>query len=270
MIHYKGFNHQMKCMSMQYEIWKTYEMEGEVKLCERGFHSSLLPINCFRFYSVVGSIFCKVEVEPIISDRYKSVSNKITILEKVSVEDMIYKSLEMLKNNPEKYEVEKSSSYYGRIINTSEDKILLTLDDNSRIMSIGNSVIAISLQIYSDIMSNGDFTSLISLGNFSRITSDSKYSNIFSKGRNTKIISTGVSTRIQSEGDFSNITVTNDYQKIISTGNKSTINAIGNNIYLNCVKGTIINLSDKCIHITESKSDKWMTIYNGELIEGIN
>lgn len=35
---YKGFNKDLRCRGFQYEIGKTYEMEEEPILCEKGFH----------------------------------------------------------------------------------------------------------------------------------------------------------------------------------------------------------------------------------------
>ena len=35
---YKGFNKDLTCRDFQYEIGKEYKHEGNIKLCNKGFH----------------------------------------------------------------------------------------------------------------------------------------------------------------------------------------------------------------------------------------
>ena len=53
---YKGFNKDMTCRGFQFEESKTYE-EKEAKLCEKGFHACLNPIDVFKYYPPVDSIY---------------------------------------------------------------------------------------------------------------------------------------------------------------------------------------------------------------------
>lgn len=55
---YKGFDKDLKCRQFQYEIGKTYEMEEEPILCERGFHfceklTDIAPYYPFTLYDYV-------------------------------------------------------------------------------------------------------------------------------------------------------------------------------------------------------------------------
>lgn len=80
---YKGFNVDMTCHGFQFEEGKTYEHEGEVKLCESGFHACEDPLDIFGYYAPSGSEFHEVELEGVSDERKeetKVVAKKITLL----------------------------------------------------------------------------------------------------------------------------------------------------------------------------------------------
>lgn len=45
---YKAFDKNMKCRGFQYEVGKEYEMDGEIKCCNRGFHACKSPMRFSR------------------------------------------------------------------------------------------------------------------------------------------------------------------------------------------------------------------------------
>ena len=87
---YKGFNADMTCLGFQFEEGKTYEHEGEVKLCKSGFHACEDPLDIFGHYAPSGSEFHEVELEGV-SDECKEdtkvVAKKITIGARLGIED---------------------------------------------------------------------------------------------------------------------------------------------------------------------------------------
>lgn len=58
---YKGFDKNMQCRGFQYEVGKEYEMDGEIKCCERGFHACESPMEVWDYYDMLTSRFAKVE-----------------------------------------------------------------------------------------------------------------------------------------------------------------------------------------------------------------
>ena len=89
---YKGFNEDMTCRGFQFEEGKTYEHEGEVKLCESGFHACEDPLNIFEYYAPANSEFHEVELDGVSNKRgrdTKVVAKKITIGARLSIDKII-------------------------------------------------------------------------------------------------------------------------------------------------------------------------------------
>ena len=86
MIGYKAFNQDLTCRGFQYEIGKTYSIEGLPILCEKGFHFCNNIKDTYRYYPMRESIrICKVEAigEVVTDDNVKYCTNKIKILEEI-------------------------------------------------------------------------------------------------------------------------------------------------------------------------------------------
>lgn len=68
MIAYKGFNKDGTCKGFLFEEGKTYH-EDEAKLCEKGFHACLNPLDCFKYYAPAESEYRVVELDDVSSER---------------------------------------------------------------------------------------------------------------------------------------------------------------------------------------------------------
>lgn len=58
---YKGFDKNMQCRGFQYEVGKEYEMDGEIKCCNRGFHACKSPMEVWDYYDILNSRYAEVE-----------------------------------------------------------------------------------------------------------------------------------------------------------------------------------------------------------------
>ena len=99
---YKGFNKDMTCRGYKYEEGKEYEHEGEVKVCEGGFHACERPLDCFDYYYPAGSVYHVVELEGDISksdDDTKVASKKIKIGARVDIAGLVQAQFEYVKEH---------------------------------------------------------------------------------------------------------------------------------------------------------------------------
>ena len=53
---YKGFKNDLTCNGFHYKVGETHEMDGEIKLCNRGFHFCENPHDIFSYYSADFSV----------------------------------------------------------------------------------------------------------------------------------------------------------------------------------------------------------------------
>ena len=102
---YKGFNKDMTCHGFQFEEGKTYEHEGEVKLCESGFHACEDPLDIFAYYGPANSEFHEVELDGVSNERKddtKVVAKKITIGARLGIDKIIKACIEFRFSKLEK------------------------------------------------------------------------------------------------------------------------------------------------------------------------
>ena len=173
---YKGFDKNLRCRGFQYEIGGIYEMDGKIKMCNRGFHACENPLEVFDHYSMIGSRFCEVEQDGNISkeDRgTKICSSKIKIKTELKLANMINLGVEWLKEitSPEKiktsikdnsscngakigssgYGAQIGSSGYGaKIDSTGEDSVIMCAGINSVAKASKGSWITLSEWSYSE------------------------------------------------------------------------------------------------------------------------
>ena len=92
LIAYKGFDSNLACRGFQYEIGKTYTHDGDVSLCESGFHACEYPLDVFRYYSPAGSRFAVVEQSgnsKRASDNTKICSSSISIKAEIGIAGLV-------------------------------------------------------------------------------------------------------------------------------------------------------------------------------------
>ena len=161
---YKGFDKNLRCRDFQYKIGGIYEMDGEIKVCSRGFHACESPFDVFDYYTMIDSRFCEVEQDGNISkeDRgTKICSSKIKIKAELKLAGMINLGVEWLKEI------------------TSPEKIKTSIKDNS----------------------SGNDAQIGSSGYNAKIGSSGYGAKIGSSGNNAQIGSSGYGAKIDSTGE---------------------------------------------------------------------
>ena len=156
---YKAFNKNMQCRGFQYEVGKEYDMDGEIKCCDRGFHACKSPMEVWDHYDMLSSRFAEVEQSGKIDEEGNSTkvcSSRIKIKAELKLADIIKVGVEWLKDitSPTKVKTDiakndnggdyaqigssgdyakiGSSGDYAKINSTGEDSVIMCAGNNSR------------------------------------------------------------------------------------------------------------------------------------------
>ena len=155
-IAYKGFDKNLKCRDFQYEVGKEYEMDGDIKCCERGFHACESPLEVFDHYDMLNSRFAKVEQSGEIDKEENSTkvcSSKIKVKAELKLADIINIGVEWIKDVTSPTKLKKETN----------------LDDNggyyAQIGSSGDSAKIGSSGYYAQIESTGNHSVVMAAGN---------------------------------------------------------------------------------------------------------
>ena len=147
---YKGFDKNMECRGFQYEVGREYEMDGEIKCCNRGFHACKSPLEVWDYYDMLNSRFAEVEQSGKIDEEEKSTkvcSSHIKIKAELKLADIINIGVEWLKDvtSPSKVKTDGvlndngdrkkqigSSGYSAKIDSTGEDSVIMCAGNKSK------------------------------------------------------------------------------------------------------------------------------------------
>ena len=178
---YKAFDKNMQCRNFQYEVGKEYEMDGEIKCCNRGFHACKSPMEVFDYYDILNSRYAEVEQSGKIDEEENSTkvcSSHIKIKAELKLADIIKVGVEWLKDitSPSKVNADGALNDNG--------------DRKKQIGSSGGSA---------QIGSSGDYAQIGSSGDYAKIGSNGYSAKIDSTGTDSVIMCAGYKSKAKAK-----------------------------------------------------------------------
>ena len=269
-IAYKGFDKNLKCRDFQYEVGKEYEMDGDIKCCERGFHACESPLEVFDHYDMLNSRFAEVEQSGEIDKEENSTkvcSSRIKVKAELKLADIINLGVEWIKDVTSPSKLKKETDLNDNGNNSAK---IGSSGDSAKIGSSGYYAKIGSSGYSAKIGSSGDSAQIGSSGDFAKIGSSGDYAQIGSSGDSAQIGSSGDSAKIGSSGDSAQIESTGNHSIVMAAGNESIAKAkIGSWITLaewDCINGDWIPICVKTEQVDGEriKADTFYKLVNGE------
>ena len=272
---YKAFDKNMQCRDFQYEVGKEYEMDGEIKCCNRGFHACESPMEVWDYYDMLNSRYAEVEQSGKIEEEGNSTkvcSSHIKIKAELKLTDIINIGVEWLKDvtSPSKVKTDGALNDNG-----DRKKQIGSSGDSAQIGSSGDSAQIGSSGYYAQIGSSGYYAQIGSSGYSAQIGSSGDSAQIGSSGDYAKIGSSGYSAQIGSSGDYAKIDSTGEDSVIMCAGNKSKAKAkVGSWITLAEWKwsdeknhNVPVCVKTEYVDGENIKADTWYQLRNGKFVE---
>lgn len=116
---YKVFNSDWTCKGFQYKVGETYRHEGEISICEVGFHFCKKLVDCFNYYTFdpenkVAIIEATGEVIESNYSNSKCVTNEIKIIRELNWHEV----LDIVNFNKGNTGIKNTGSYNSGNYNT--------------------------------------------------------------------------------------------------------------------------------------------------------
>ena len=260
----KGFDSNLCCRGFQYEIGKTYTIEDEIEICERGFHAipeDSDPMNVFNYYPPLGdngkSRYCEVElIGDIKKDQEKAVCSSITIIKEIGIDGVVVAHEAFVKANLKDEECKQNTGDCSSASNTGD---------------------------YSSASNTGDRSSASNTGIYSSASNTGCYSSASNTGIHSSASNTGDCSSASNTGDCSSASNTGNCSSAEVSGKDSIALAAGYQCKAKGALGCAIVVAERgkwngetypllaiCAAIVDGekiKADTWYTAKDGQLVE---
>ena len=190
---YKGFNPDWTCRDFKFEIGQKYKHEGEVSLCNSGFHFCENPLDVLTYYPPTGK-FAEVEADDVCgtkSDDSKRASKIISIKSEISLHMMIKLGLEFIMS--------KVDFKNAPVTNTGDRSAASNTGDRSAASNTGDRSAASNTGYQSAASNTGDQSAASNTGDRSAASNTGYQSAASVSGKESVAIVTGKDSKASGE-----------------------------------------------------------------------
>jgi len=218
---YKGTDSEMKCRGFQYKIGETYRHDGDIGLCDAGFHACATPLDVWSYYEPANSRFFEVEQTGTVEHgEDKTVSSELTVKAEISLPGLIKAHVDLILSKVKKSKKATNTGESSSSTNTGESSSSTNTGDRSASTNTGDS---------SASTNTGDRSASTNTGDRSASTNTGYRSSSTNTGDRSASTNTGYRSSSTNTGDSSASTNTGDRSASTNTGESSSSKVSGKN-----------------------------------------
>ena len=200
---YKAFEPGMVCRGMQFEVGKTYTHDGDVSLCNAGFHACEIPFDCWAYYGH-SMTFARVTMNGVSDetrDDSKRVAASITIEATLTLPEWI------------KAHVDAVLALCKRARGSIASK------EKTNAAATGNYGHAAATGNYGHAAATGNHGHAAATGYYGHAAATGYSGHAAATGDSGHAAATGYSGHAAATGDYGHAAATGDYGHAAATGN---------------------------------------------------
>jgi hypothetical protein len=204
---FKGFDKDLNCRGMQYEIGKTYTHDGTVSLCNKGFHFVEHPFDAFSYYAPGKSRYAEVEANDVSEEKgndSKRVAKSIRVAVELKIPALIKAAVAFV--------FEKSKPTTGNYAHSA------TTGDYAHSATTGDSAHSATTGYYAHSATTGDSAHSATTGDYAHSATTGYYAHS---------ATTGDSAHSATTGDYAHSATTGYSAKASAMGKESIAAALG-------------------------------------------
>jgi hypothetical protein len=224
-VSYKGFDKELCCHPdggerVQYEVGKTYKLDGDIEACKRGFHACEYPLDVFGYYPPAGSRFACVKQSGQISRHNsdsKVASSKIKVSAELGLPGIIKAAVEYTFSRA-KPEGERATGDRSAASATGDCSAASATGDRSAASATGDCSAA---------SATGDQSAASATGDQSAASATDDHSAASATGNRSAASATGYQSAASATGSRSAASATGNRSAASATGYQSAASATG-------------------------------------------
>lgn len=275
---YKAFDPDFTCRGYQYEVGKTFEHNGKIQMCSKGFHfCHKAPIDVFNYYPLVGengellTRFAKVSAtrEGSVVDRagHKCVTSKISIDKEITLDELLKEQVDKAYKSKGETELLIATEDGAKLADEDSDTKIISNKKGTHVALTWDYSMAVASADCTYLASSGFGTGLFATGKCPRLSSSGNGSTIYSRGSYSSTAASGAVSQLRITGDETSVASSGAYSVLNVTGINASVSSSGRSTALN-VTGANANVSSSgSFFKLTAKGDFVATALSGERAE---